>query len=131
MNLFERMKEFGTLRAIGYSRRQNFGIIFAEMFMLAVLSLLAALLASVIVVIVLSRTGIYVGNGALSYGIGGEWFWPAMRFNDILMAVCAITIFALFATLGPGLNMCYQEITDMILKNQQRMFLPARIIRGG
>ena len=129
MNLFERMKEFGTLRAMGYSRSQNFGIIFAEMFILAFLSLLAALVISVILVSYLGSTGIFVGTGPISYGIGGERFWPEMRIKDIVLAITAITAFAVFATLGPGLNLCYQGITDMMLKKQSRMFLPSKIIR--
>lgn len=129
MNLFERMKEFGTLRAIGYSRSQNFALIFAEMFILAALSLAVALIMAGILIAILGHTGIYVGSGPVSYGIGGERIWPEMRMNDIILAVAAIIVFALVATLGPGLGICYQEITDLVLKRQRRMFLPARIIK--
>ena len=129
MNLFERMREFGTLRAIGYSRSQNYGIIFAEMFLLAALALIAALILAGTLVAILGNTGIYVGTGAISYGLGGERFWPELRTSDILLAGSAVTFFALLATLGPGLSICYQEISDMMHKRQKRIFLPARIIR--
>lgn len=129
MNLYERMKEFGTLRAIGYSRSQNYAIIFVEMFMLAAMSLAVALVLAGILVAVIGQTGIYVGNGAISYGIGGERFWPEMHLNDVLLAITAITLFALFATLNPGLSLCYQEITDLMRKRQKRIFLPGRILK--
>lgn len=129
MNLYERMREFGTLRAIGYSRSQNYGIIFAEMFLLAALALVAALILAGTLVAILGNTGIYVGTGAISYGLGGERFWPELRISDVLLAGAAVTFFALLATLGPGLSICYQEITDMMHKRQKSFFLPTKIIR--
>ncbi|HBS93364.1 MAG TPA: hypothetical protein DG577_10415 [Firmicutes bacterium] len=129
MHLYERIREFGTLRAIGYSRGQNYGIIFTEMFLLAAMALAAALVLAGVLTAILGSTGIYVGTGAISYGLGGEKFWPQMRIQDILMAGASVAFFALLATLSPGLSICYQEITDMMQKRQKRIFLPARIIR--
>lgn len=129
MNLFERIKEFGTMRAIGYSRGKSYGIIFAEMFILAALALAIALLAAGILVAILGQSGIYVGSGPASYGIGGERFWPELKVNDIILSILAITFFSLFATMGPGLSLCYQEITDMMLKRQRRIFLPGKLVR--
>lgn len=130
MNLFERMKEFGTLRAIGYSRARNYAVIFFEMFILAAVSLTFALILAGVLVGIVGQAGIYVGTGPISYGLGGERFWPDMRFKDIALAVTAITAFSLFSTIGPGLNICYQKITDLILKRQRKMFLPAEIIKS-
>lgn len=129
MNLLERIKEFGTMRAIGYSRSKSYGIIFAEMFILATMALAIALLAAGILVAILGQSGIYVGSGPVSYGIGGERFWPELKVNDIILSILAITFFSLFATIGPGLSLCYQEITDMMLKRQRRIFLPGKILR--
>jgi hypothetical protein len=80
-------------------------------------------------VAILGNTGIYVGTGAISYGLGGERFWPELRISDVLLAGAAVTFFALLATLGPGLSICYQEITDMMHKRQKSFFLPTKIIR--
>lgn len=129
MSLFTRMKEFGTLRAIGYSRTRSFGIIFAEMFLLAALALAAAFVCTVILQAILGQTGIYVGTGPVSYGIGGERFWPQLRANDVVLAAVAITLFSFLATVGPGLKLCYHKITDLMLKQQPRFFLPGRIFR--
>lgn len=129
MNLFDRMKEFGTLRAIGYSRFRSYGIVFAEMFLLAAMALVFALVCTVVILSILGQTGIYVGTGPVSYGVGGERFWPQLLVDDIVLAFIAIMLFSLAATLGPGLKLCYQSITDMLLKQQRRFSLPKAIIK--
>ncbi|MTI96795.1 MAG: FtsX-like permease family protein [Firmicutes bacterium] len=62
MNLFQRLQEFGTLRAIGYSRWQSYSIIFAEMFLLTAITMAAALACTLVLVTIFGRTGIYVGS---------------------------------------------------------------------
>jgi putative ABC transport system permease protein len=120
MNLFERMREFGTLRAIGYSRRQSFAIIFNEAFLLAVISMAVAFVPSVILVAIFGKVGVYVGPGPLSY-FGGEYLYPSIRFSDVFLALFAMLFFALVSTFKPGMQLLYQTITDTMARRQVKV----------
>ncbi len=122
MNLFERMKEFGTLRAIGFSKGQCYTIIFNEVFILSAIALGAAFIISAILILILQNTGIYVGAGAMSYSFGGESLYPSMRLGDILFSIAVIALLSLVATVNPGLRLCHQKITDILAKRQKRIY---------
>ncbi|MBN1799491.1 MAG: ABC transporter permease [Spirochaetales bacterium] len=130
MNLFERMSEFGTLRAIGYNRRQNFFIIFCEIFLLAFFSLLCAFLLSSVIVLITSQTGIYVGSGAASWLFGGDYLYPRLEYQDVLFALAVIFILSLLAPFKPGLKLCYQKIADVLLKRQEKRPLTIMVLRN-
>jgi putative ABC transport system permease protein len=130
MNLFERMSEFGTLRAIGFNRRQNFFIIFCEIFLLAFFSLLCAFLSSTAIILIVSQTGIYIGSGPISYLFGGDYLHPLFKIDDALFALAVIFILSLMAPFKPAMKLCYQKITDILLKRQQRMPLTLLIIKN-
>lgn len=67
MNLLTRRAEFGTLRAIGYSKWRCYGIIFLELFILASIGIGIALGLIFIITVIFGKTGIYVGSGAVTY----------------------------------------------------------------
>lgn len=123
MNLFERMREFGTIRAIGYSRFQSLSIIFAEIFFLSLISLMFAFFVSAILVLIFGRIGIYVGPGPISYALGGESFYPHMKGMDLFFAFAGITILSLISSLNPGIKICYQKISDLLIKHQRKISL--------
>jgi ABC-type lipoprotein release transport system permease subunit len=129
MNLFERMKEFGTIRAIGFNRFQCLLIIFLEIFFLSLIALGLALLSSIIVILVFNQTGIYIGNGPMSYSIGGDRFYLVIKFGDIIFAVMAMIVLSLLAPFKPGLKLCYQNISDILIKKQKRTFLSVLLIK--
>lgn len=128
MNLFQRIKEFGTLRAIGYGRAQNFFIIFLEIFFLSLISLLIALLTSSILVSMLGQSGISV-EGDLRDAVGGASFYPIMKVVDIVVAFISITLFSLIATVNPGLRLCYQKISDLMLARQHKISVIALLFK--
>lgn len=121
MNLFERIKEFGTIRAIGYSRFKAFLIIFLEFYFVSILSMAAALIVVVPFALIVGHTGIYVGSGAITSVIGGENVYPMLKTGDVITAFLIITLFTIISTFGPGLKLCYQNITDLMLKRQRRI----------
>lgn len=114
MNLFERMTEFGTLRAIGFSRLQNTILIVMEMLMIATLSLLAAIALSLVFVAFTGQAGILIGPGAVSYFLGGERVYPELLPGDVAAALLVIAAFAVFATLRPALSLMGNDITDLL-----------------
>lgn len=126
MNLFERMREFGTLRAIGFNRTQSFFIIFLEIFLLALISLTTAFFLTLLLVAILSHTGIHIGKGAIAYALGGESIYPVFVLRDTLMPLLIITLFSLFAPLKPGLRLCHQKITDLLAQDQKPISAIAR-----
>lgn len=121
MNLFERMKEFGTMRAMGFSRFRCYAVIFSEIFIIAMAAYAAALVLGLAYAVVFGTSGIYIGNGAMSYGFGGERFWPQARFSDVWFAFIVIFVFSVFATMGPALKLNFQPITDTIAKRVRKV----------
>lgn len=119
MNLFERMREFGTLRAIGFNRPQSFLIIFLEVLILSLFFFGVAFVVNLLLILLLDANGIYIGKGAVAYALGGESIRPVFVFSDTFAALGIMAGFSLFAPLKPGLKLCYQKITDMLAQNQK------------
>lgn len=131
MYLFERMKEFGTLRAIGYSRFQCYSIIFCEIFLLAVISFGLSFIASIIPIEIFRHMGLYVGTGeAISYLFAGDTIYPFVKFGDIFIALLVMIIFSIMATLNPGLKLCYQKISDIMIKGQKRVYITKELFKS-
>lgn len=130
MNLFERIKEFGTLRAIGFNRIQNFTIIFLEILILAMMFFLLAIGFTIILVHFFGRTGIPIGKGAIAYILGGEKIYPKFIASDILPGLLIMACFSLFAPVKPALNLLYQSITNLLSQNQKPVSAIRCILRS-
>ncbi|MCL6559300.1 MAG: FtsX-like permease family protein [Firmicutes bacterium] len=116
LGLFERMREFGTIRAVGYGNGQSFVLVFMELFFLALIVLAVAFILTGILVAILGRTGVYIGSGPNTYFFGGESFYPEIRIGDLVDAFLVILLFSLVSTLGPGLELSFQKIPDLLAK---------------
>ncbi len=130
MNIFERMKEFGTFRAIGYSRRQTFSVIFFEILFLSLIALMLAFLVSLGPILYVANHGIFVGTGNLSNALGGETFYAAFKVGDLVVAFIIIIFFSIVATFRPALNLCYQNISDIMIKRQGKVKVYRCLIRS-
>lgn len=120
MNLLTRREEFGTLRAIGYSKGRCYAIIFLELFILAVIGAGIAIGATVGFTAIFGKSGIYVGGGAVTYMLGGESFIPVIMWSDVWFCVGTIVIFALVATVLPSKKLLGQGLTDLLAKRQSK-----------
>ncbi len=129
MNLFDRMREFGTLRAIGFKRSDSFLIIFLEIFILALIFFVLSLGITGIVLHLLKQGGLYIGKGAIAYILGGEFIYPRFMLSDTLIGFLLIMSFSLFAPLKPGLQLCYQNITRLLAQDQKRVSVMAELMR--
>ena len=127
INLMQRMKEFGTIRAIGFSRMQTYGIIFTETFIISFFAFTVALTVVLALLFVVGIQGIYVGP-AMSTVFGSERLYPYLNVIDVLETFGVIILFSLMATLKPGLQMCYQNITDILGMKVERIHLLRKII---
>ena len=74
MNVFERPREFGTMRAIGMKRRGIVVMILLEGVIQGGLGALAGLAVGIPVVLYLSTTGIDMGGVAEAFGMGSSVF---------------------------------------------------------
>jgi putative ABC transport system permease protein len=98
MSLFERIREYGTLRAIGLKRRSLFTMVVSEGAMIGVFGALAGTIVGVSVVAFLNRTGVDIGSATEYLGFG-NLFYPVFNPPGIVFAaVCGIVI-ALLASL--------------------------------
>lgn len=126
MNLAARMKEFGTMRAIGFKRSHCFIVIFLEIFLLAAVFFVFAFGITGILVYYLRQTGIHVGKGPIAYILGGEYIRPVFKPGDTFIGFLIILSFSLFAPMRPGLELCLQNITHMLTHNLR----PVSVIRS-
>jgi ABC-type lipoprotein release transport system permease subunit len=124
------MQEFGTLRAMGFNRRQGFSIVFLEILILSLGFFILALAVVVILIHILDESGIYIGKGSIAYALGGEAIFPVFEFADILPGLLIITLFSFFAPLKPGLRLCYQKITNLLVQDQKPVSAVALMIKS-
>mgnify|MGYP003936391807 FL=1 len=123
LNLFQRMKEFGTLRAIGYSRFKCFQIVFLEVAILSFVFWLIAFGVASVIVACININGIYVGSGAISYTLGGEYVFAEIHLLDVIKSFAVIIGFSLLSTLAPAIRISCQRITDTLLNRKSKKLL--------
>lgn len=125
MNLITRYKEFGTLRAIGYSKVKCYIIIFLEVLLLSLITLTLALVLSLILVIIVNMkgNGVYVGSGAITYVMGGERFYPYIKENNIIVGIGLMVIFSIISTFSPSVKMLNTNIVDLLAQRFKKRSL--------
>jgi len=94
------------------------------------MSLFLAFIISTILILIFNQIGIYVGSGTTSYMFGGEYLYPIFKIEDTLFALLAIAVLSLIAPLKPALNLCYQNITDILVKKQKRIIVSFAVIKN-
>ena len=129
MSLFERMSEFGMLRAIGFSLFKCFTIVFFEAFFLSVIALIVAIIPALVMTAVLGKVGVYIGSGPMSY-LGGETLYPRLQFTDVLVSLAALLFFALVSTFNPAFSILYQNITDVLAKRLKKVKVMRNVFRS-
>jgi len=130
MVLFQRMREFGTLRAIGFSRSHCLLMVVFEVFIIALLALTASVILVGIIVMLLNFTGVYVPPGPLQYMLGGDHFYLKLKVSDILLTVGLIAALTFFSTFKPAGILLYNRVTDILTGTQKRVFLYPAIIKN-
>lgn len=120
MKIQDRIRIFGTLRAIGYSRLQCFMILFNEVALLTVIASVLALIVSIIFVVAFQRNGIYVGSGGITYALGGERFYPKFKLYDVVVSSLIMFAFSLAASAKPSCELVCQNIADLLSKRIKR-----------
>lgn len=115
ITLFQRLKEIGSLRAIGYSGRLIFLMVFFETFALALFAFVPSLVVALIYSLVFGSRGVFVGPAASAI-FGGQYFYPEVMVSQIFIVLAIIVLFALASTIAPGAQISRQRIIDMLAR---------------
>jgi putative ABC transport system permease protein len=79
MNVFERFREYGTMRAIGLKKRQLFFLIIQEGFIEGTIGSFLGTVAGVLFVLYFSKNGLYLGEMTEAFKVGtGNIFYFAL-----------------------------------------------------
>jgi ABC-type lipoprotein release transport system permease subunit len=117
MSSLERMREIGTLLALGTPRLRVAALIVLEAVLLASLAGGVALLISFIGISALGSVGIDLKAEALTYTIGGSKVYPVLTVLNTVITLWAVLITIFLAALYPAAKAC--------------RWSPVRALRGG
>lgn len=97
MTVFERTREYGTLRAIGLKTRQLRAMILTEGALLGAFGAVAGLLVGVPGVVLLSNVGLDMGSATEALGFASR-IYPQLSAQDVLFNFVFGVLIALFAS---------------------------------
>jgi len=104
----ERYREIGTLRAIGYSRGLVIRLFMTEVMGVATAATCIGACAGVLLVMVLSKTGVPSPIPAMDF-IMGKTLYPKLSAGGVASTLAIIWLFAFVASLIPALRACSLE----------------------
>lgn len=114
LNIYSSMKEFGTMRAIGFSKAKCFFIVFFELLLVCLVALGLALCVVLGFVFAFSETGMYIGTNVMTNAFGGEYLYFILRPMDYIFSIIVMIFFVVISTSAPALKMCNTKIADML-----------------
>ncbi len=112
MNIFERLSEFGTLRAIGLKKRQLIGMVVAEGSIQGVIASALGVSIGIPIVLYFSRVGLDFGAVMESMGIGTSRFYFAWEGANSLTSFLAGTAIAVTASLYAAITASKMSILE-------------------
>jgi len=98
MTVFERTREYGTLRAIGLKKRQLEAMILTEGLVLGGLGALLGLAIATPLIVVLSQVGLDLGSATEAVGLASK-IYPALLPGDMVFNCLFGALVAVFASL--------------------------------
>lgn len=91
---YNRMREIGTMRAIGAQRSFVLSLFLAETCITGLIGAVVGTVAAVIFLVVLGKNGIPAGNDVVMFLFSGPRLYPTLRWNVIAEAPILITVVA-------------------------------------
>ncbi len=101
INVVERTAEIGTMRALGTDKSFIRGLFLTETLVLNLASALAAMALSLVVILVLSRTGIALPDTVAQFLSGGGVLPIRPTVAPFLQALAVVSLVSVLATLYP------------------------------
>ncbi len=114
MSVYERAREFGVLMAVGMQRQKIWTLIVLETLFLGVTGCIAGLLASAMMLEILSVTGLSLSGlaeGLGAYGVD-TLLYPRVSYDEYLMIMVAVMVASLLAALYPARQILKQRPAD-------------------
>jgi ABC-type lipoprotein release transport system permease subunit len=102
MATLERVREFGTLRALGAQRNFVLAILIAEGGLVGLIFGAAGAALGATLVIELGRTGIPAHNDVMTFFFSGSLLQPALNVSNVLMGVLTATLVSVLSCLYPA-----------------------------
>lgn len=106
MSVFDRIREFGVLMAIGMKRIRIFSLIIMESILLSFTGGLIGILISFTIIQILSKSGIDLSileSGLAAYGMS-SFLYPKLPFHMYLSLGIMLTITSIIAAITPALK---------------------------
>lgn len=107
MSIYERMREFGILRAIGTPRKMIFMMIISESLLLTIIGCIIGILFGGTINLILHKVGFSLAmfaEGMEKMGGSGSTMYPYLTVEDILSALILAIIINLLATIYPAIK---------------------------
>lgn len=104
MAVFERVKEMGTMMAIGMKRFQVLTLILTESFLLSLMAAGLGILLGGIFSLWLGVTGIPAFNDALRYSYGGDHAYPYLTIINVVGSYVTLLFLAIMASIYPAIT---------------------------
>jgi len=106
MSVFERIREFGVLKAIGMKNRPLFAMIMIEAFYLGAIGTGIGFVLSLALYVPLAETGVDLSmfsDGLRSFGVGAV-IYPVMTAGVVINALVVVPVVALLGAIYPAVK---------------------------
>ncbi|NNM67887.1 MAG: ABC transporter permease [Spirochaetales bacterium] len=113
MSILERVREYGTLRAIGLKRRQLWAMVLTEGGLLGLFGSLAGLAVGWIGVAYLAQVGIDVGSATEYFGFSSR-IYPALNLADGVFNLVAGLLIAVLSTAYAARTVARLSVVDSL-----------------
>ncbi len=101
INVLDRTKEIGTMRALGANKRNIAFLCMSETFILAIISALISFIVSFIIVLIMQKFPIKLNNMFFEQLFGGNKLIPQLTFSSIGFGFVVSIFIGLFAWILP------------------------------
>jgi putative ABC transport system permease protein len=112
MNVFERTREFGTMRAIGLKRRAQLGLILAEGLAYGFVGTVAGLAAGIPLVLFFQEQGLYMGAAGEAFEMGRRIYF-SLTATGLARSGVAGALTAVLGSLYAGMVLGRRSIVGM------------------
>jgi ABC-type lipoprotein release transport system permease subunit len=106
MSVFERVREFGVLKAIGMKNKKIFALILLESFMIGVVGTIIGLVIGLVLYLPLSKTGVDLGIFAesLAWFGSGRIIYPVLTEFTLSLLIFTMPFISLIGAIYPAIK---------------------------
>ena len=117
MSIYERMFEFGVMRAVGTSKGSMRKLILLEAFSLSVISAVIGMILGLLITYAVSRTGIDYKGIEMAGGTMTELLYPILSVRQFVFYPLSIIVFTVIAGIYPAVAASKMTIAGAMRKS--------------